>query len=430
MIFRSRWNQSTSIPATPARDRRLRNVGSHGAEVFADDDCAMAMQLHREAEFGPGKPSADPNVKFTGDPVKVMTLSAYDTDTLNVKAILDIAQGAVTEINNDGGLGGHKIELVTCNEANDPNKAADCARQAVDDGVAAMVGGFTADGDAIMPILEQAGIPWFGPPGISAAELSSADSYPITSGVLGLAGLGQKAAEDGCDKVASVNYDLPSAGQIGQLVDLGLASQGHAASTLIKVPPTTTDFSTIAQEVSDYDCAVVGTPPQAFLGIAAAGAQLGNETTFYVVPGGLTDTVAENGGDAVEGTVSLSNFPSGDDPIWDDAKKYVGDLADEENGGWSGLFLQNTWVAYRTLLSLVKNNTDLSAAGIKATLDATTQVDTDGFAPPFSFAEDFPAPGLNRVFNYQELSFKIDGGKLVQDGDKLTDMRTALVPGS
>ena len=228
-------------------------------------------------------------MEFTGEPVTVMTMSTYDTDTLNAKGVLDIAQGAVVQINNDGGLGGHELKLITCNDSADPNKAADCARQAVDEGVAALVGGFTANGDAIMPILEAAGIPWFGPPGISAGELSSADSYPITSGVLGLAGLGQMAAEDGCDKVASVNYDLPSAGQIAQLVDLALTNQGHDPSTLIKVPPTTTDFSTIAQETSDYDCAVVGTPPQPFLGIAAAGAQLGSTTKYYLVPGGLTD---------------------------------------------------------------------------------------------------------------------------------------------
>jgi ABC-type branched-subunit amino acid transport system substrate-binding protein len=377
-----------------------------------------------------GLPTQDPDVKFTGDPVTVMTISTYDTDTLNAKAVLDIAQGAVVQINNAGGLGGHELKLITCNDSADPNKAADCARQAVDEGVAALVGGFTPNGDAVMPTLEQAGIPWFGPPGISAAELSSEDSYPITSGVLGLAGLGQMAAEDGCQKVASINYDLPSAGQISQLVDLALTNAGADKSTLIKVPPTTTDFSTIAQEASDYDCAVVGTPPQAFLGVAASAAQLGSTTRYYVVPGGLTDTVAEQGGDAVEGTKTLSNFPDSDDPMWDEAKKYVGDLADEENGGWSGLYFQNTWVAYRTFLSLIKNNSDFSAAGIKATLDATTQVDTDGFAPPFSFAEDFPAPGLNRVFNYSELTFEIKDGKLVQDGTETKDMRLALVPAS
>jgi ABC-type branched-subunit amino acid transport system substrate-binding protein len=375
-----------------------------------------------------GKPTQDPNVNFTGDPVTVMTISTYDTDTLNAKAVLDVAQGAVVQINNAGGLGGHELKLITCNDKADPNQAAACARQAVDEGVAALVGGFTANGDAIMPVLEAAGIPWFAPPGISAAELSSEDSYPITSGVLGLAGLGQMAAMDGCDDVASVNYDLPSAGQISQLVDLALTNQGHDPSTLIKVPPTTTDFSTIASETSEYDCAVVGTPPQAFLGVAAAGAQLGSTTTYYVVPGGLTDSVAENGGEAVEGTKSLSNFPDFDDPIWDEARTYVGDLSDDENGGLSGMYFQNTWVGFRTFLSLIKNNDDFSAAGVKATLDATTQVDTDGFTPPFSFAEDFPAPGLERVFNYQELTFVIKDGELQQDGTEYTDMRTALVP--
>jgi ABC-type branched-subunit amino acid transport system substrate-binding protein len=390
--------------------------------------CGGGNDDKKDGSASSGLPTQDPSVKFTGDPVTVMTISTYDTDTLNAKAVLDIAQGAVVEINNDGGLGGHELKLVTCNDSADPNKAADCARQAVDDGVAALVGGFTANGDAIMPILEQAGIPWFGPPGISSGELSSADSYPITSGVLGLAGLGQMAAQDGCGSVASVNYDLPSAGQIAQLVDLALTNQGHDPSTLVKVPPTTTDFSTIAQETSDYDCAVVGTPPQPFLGIAAAGAQLGSKTKYYLVPGGLSDLVAKNGGAAVEGTKTLSNFPDNDDPMWDEAKKYVGDLADEENGGWSTLYFQNTWVAFRTFLSLVKNNDDFSPAGIKATLDATTQVDTDGFAPPFSFAEDFPAPGLNRVFNYSELTFEIKDGKLQSDGSDYKDMRLALVP--
>ena len=50
-----------------------------------------------------GKPTQDSSVKFTGDPVTVMTISTYDTDTLNAKVVLDIAQGAVVQINNAGG---------------------------------------------------------------------------------------------------------------------------------------------------------------------------------------------------------------------------------------------------------------------------------------------------------------------------------------
>lgn len=406
---------------------RTRGLAAASAVTLLLGLAACGGDGDKESSDGP---TQNADVEFTGEPLTVMTWTAYDTDTLNVKAILDIAQGAVVDINNAGGINGHEVKLITCNEGADPNKAADCARQAVDEGVAAVVGGFTANGDVMMPILEEAGIPWFGPPGISQAELSSPNSFMLTSGVLGLAGLGAKAAEDGCESVAAVNYDLPSAGEIQQLVDLGLASQGGEPADLIKVPPTTTDFSSIAQETADYDCAVVGTPPQPFIGVATAAATLGSETRYYLVPGGLTDFVTETGGDAVEGTVTLSSFPPGDDPVWDDAKSVVGDLEGDPNGGWSGMYMQNTWVAYQAFATVLKKNEDFSAAGVQSALDATAAVDTAGFTPPFTFATEFPAPGLNRIVNSLALYIKVEGGELVQEGDDYVDLKNALVPAS
>ena len=161
--------------------------------------------------------------------------------------------------------------------------------------------------------------------------------------MLGLAGLGQMAAEDGCDKVASVNFDLPSAGQISQLVDLALTNAGprplDADQGAHRRPPTSAPSR---RRPATTTAPWSAPPPQPFLGIAAAGAQLGSTTNYYVVPGGLTDAVARNGGAAVEGAKTLSNFPDADDPIWDEAKEYVGDLADEENGGWSALYFSRT----------------------------------------------------------------------------------------
>ena len=56
---------------------------------------------------GSGLPTQDPDMTFTGDPVTVMTMSTYDTDTLNAKPVLDIAQGAAHRITN-----AHEEELV------------------------------------------------------------------------------------------------------------------------------------------------------------------------------------------------------------------------------------------------------------------------------------------------------------------------------
>lgn len=375
------------------------------------------------------KPKQNADVTFSGDPIKVMTFTPYDTDTINFKAALDVADGAKVAINNAGGINGHEVVVVPCNEGADPNKAADCARKAVDEGVSAVVGGFSANGDTIMPILENAGIPWIAPPVISAAELSSKLSYPIVPGVIAQAGLGAKAAEDGCDKVANVMYDLPSSGSVKELGNVGLASDGHAPATVVPVPPTTTDFSSIAQEISDYDCAIMSIPSGPLTGVAAAGASLGSKTKYYAFPGTLTDSAISQAGGALDSAVTMSPFPPSGDSVWDEAKKIVGDMSSEENGGWSYMSYQSTWVGYQLLAEVLKDSDDVSATGVRAAFDAASAVDGLGFTPELNFTQEFPAPGMNRIFNTKVMFHDIEDGALHQDGDYV-DLGASLTPAS
>ncbi|WP_408898489.1 ABC transporter substrate-binding protein [Nocardioides sp. R1-1] len=380
-----------------------------------------------EEADGFDKPTQNADVTFSGDPIKVMTFTPYDTETINFKAALDVAEGAMVAINNAGGIDGHELQVVTCNEGADPNKAAACARQAVDEGVSAVVGGFSANGDTLVPILEKAGIPWIAPPVISAAELSSAYSYPIVPGVIAQAGLGARAAEDGCDSVANVMYDTPATEAVERLGDVGLASQGHAPGTIIKVPPTTTDFSSIAQEISEHDCAIMSIPSGPLAGVAAAGASLGSETKYYAFPGTLTDSAIAQAGGALDSAITLSPFPPAGDDVWDDARKAVGPMTDEENGGWSYMSYQSTWVGYQLLATVLEGSEDVSAAGVKAAFDAASAVDGKDFTPDLDFTREFPAPGLNRVFNHQVVFHAIEDGELTQDGDYV-DLAATLTP--
>lgn len=375
------------------------------------------------------KPTQDADVTFSGDPIKVMTLTPYDTDTLNFKAALDVAEGARVAINNAGGVNGHELQVVPCNEGADPNKAAACARTAVKEGVSAVIGGFTANGDTIVPILEKAGIPWIAPPVISAAELSSKFSYPIVPGVIAQAGLGARAAEDDCDSVANVMYDLPATEAVEQLANLGLATKGHAPATVIKVPPTTTDFSGIAQEISDHDCAIMSIPSGPLVGVSTAGASLGSKTKYYAFPGTLTDSALSQAGGTLDGAVTMSPFVPASESVWDDAKETVGSMAKEENGGWSYMSYQSTWVGYQILDTVLEDSDDVTAAGVKAALDAASEVDSKGFTPELSFTQEFAAPGLNRVFNRQVVFITVEDSKLTQDGDYV-DLSGALTPTS
>ena len=52
--------------------------------------------------------------------------------------------------------------LIVCNDQNNPNTAAQCAREAIKDKVAALVGGLEDYDRLIEPLLVQTGIPWVG----------------------------------------------------------------------------------------------------------------------------------------------------------------------------------------------------------------------------------------------------------------------------
>jgi ABC-type branched-subunit amino acid transport system substrate-binding protein len=68
------------------------------------------------------------------------------------------AQAAALAINNAGGINGHPVSIVTCNNQFSPNGAVACARQAVSDGVVAYTG-FDLLGFSVYPVLKPAGIP-------------------------------------------------------------------------------------------------------------------------------------------------------------------------------------------------------------------------------------------------------------------------------
>ena len=189
----------------------------------------------------------------------------------------------MVQINNAGGIGGHELKLITCNDERRPQQGRRLRPPS----------GRRGRRRARGRLHRQRRRDHADPRGRPASRGSGRPASPRRAVQRGTATRSPPACwvwpawarwrpRTGATTVASVELRPPSAGQIAQLVDLALTNQGHDPSTLIKVPPTTTDFSTIAQETSDYDCAVVGTPPQPFLGIAAAGAQLGSTTKYYL----------------------------------------------------------------------------------------------------------------------------------------------------
>lgn len=381
---------------------RINKLPVAGASV------ALVLALAACGEDGGGTVEADPDVEFTGEPVKVMTIAPVDTAAMNTPEIVETAEVAVTTINNAGGLGGHEVELIACNDGNDPNTAAGCARQAVDDGVAAVVGGFSTNGTAIVPILEKAGIPLLAGPSLAAEELSSKASFPLIAGAAGFTGLGARTVEDKCESTALVLYDVPTALKAVGLINAGIVGAGGEEAKHIKVPTTTTNFSAVAKSAGESDCAIVGLPNEQVVALAAAGAAQGEDTRYYAVQGALSSGVLEDAGGALEGTTSAVNFVPADDPAWDDAKEASDEL------DWSYPMVQNTWAGYQVLAEVVGESTDVTAKSVMAALQEADNVTAGGLTAPIDFTKEFPVPGLNRVFNPNMLFVKAEGEDVVK----------------
>src|SRR5580765_7326824 len=71
----------------------------------------------------------------SGEPIKLMTVGPVEAPGFSIPSIPVGAQQAIDEINAAGGINGRQVELITCNDQNDPNVAAQCGKQAVDEGV-------------------------------------------------------------------------------------------------------------------------------------------------------------------------------------------------------------------------------------------------------------------------------------------------------
>ncbi|MCZ4548498.1 ABC transporter substrate-binding protein [Gordonia rubripertincta] len=347
---------------------------------------------------------------FTGAPVTVMTIAPVDTAAINQPEIHESAKAAVATINAAGGLGGHEVKLITCNDGNDTNKAADCARRAVSEKAVAVLGGFTTNGATINPILEDAGIPWIGAPGFSANELGDKNSYLLLAGGTSFAGIAAKAVKDGCSTISTVQYDSPATGHSTDLINLGIRNAGGQPANVIKVPTTTTDFTSVAKSAGESDCAILGLPNDQVVAVAKAGESVGVDTRYYPLTGALNETVLSQAGEAMAGATSASNFVVASDPAWDAAKSASDDV------DWTGVYNQDTWASYQVLADVMQGHTDITAATVTQAMEGAKDIDAGGLMAPVDFTVEFTAPELNRVFNRNVVYTTVEDGKIVQDG--------------
>jgi branched-chain amino acid transport system substrate-binding protein len=107
------------------------------------------------SQENPGKADVD----RSGEVIKI-GFSNDGAGPIAVPEFLIGVQKAVDLVNRSGGVNGAKIKLYPCTSESTPESAINCANKSVEQGVALHYAGLDLGGDAALPVLQRAGVPY------------------------------------------------------------------------------------------------------------------------------------------------------------------------------------------------------------------------------------------------------------------------------
>lgn len=222
-----------------------------------------------------------------GEPIRIGMLS-IDTGPLGALPELHAAVDAAFELINTelGGVDGRPLELVFCNVDLTPARSEACAREVVDSGAVAAVGGINIMSGAAVDVFEAAGIPLVGGIPINRDEMTSPMSFLFSGGTPGAA---VAFAHDistrlKAERVAVIQTDLPT---VVEAARPGIEVLKAAGTTVDLVPfaMTTQDFASVAQKASENspDAIILVAADAACATVPRALHDIGSEATIYAV---------------------------------------------------------------------------------------------------------------------------------------------------
>ncbi len=373
-----------------------------------------------DSDSGGGDASANPGADLTGEPVKLFVLYSGGGQTgSDTTETLQGAQVAASAVEAAGGINGRPIQLIGCEDEFDPNVTADCARQAVGDGVLAFVGAFTTYGDNYVPIAEAAGIPVVAPFAISFPEFTSELSYPIIGGSPATtAGMGAQLVDVAGAETINVSYlDIEQGALAATLVGEGLTPRGLEVASETPVPPDTAELAPqiAAATGGGTDGIVVALDEDQNVLYIQQATQQGVDIPLASSSANIGPDALETLGDDAEGLLVTSNFKptTMDDP---GVAQFLSEVDDYEPDLEINDKSMNAWAGVHLLADVLEGKPDATPQDLITALNGAVDVDL-GLIPPISFDEATPLFGgaVTRVFNPNVLYTKVENGELVAD---------------
>ncbi|MFD7664858.1 ABC transporter substrate-binding protein [Streptomyces sp. NPDC059788] len=379
------------------------------------------------------------------EPLTVMTWAPVDTKATNMPGMPAMAQAYARWVNAQGGIGGHPLKVLTCNDHNDSVAAARCAQRAVEAKAVAVVGSYSQFGRSFISPLERNGIPYIGGYGVSDEEFASPLSYPVNGGQASLlAGNGRQLASV-CERVSLVRPDTIQGDQMPALLGAGLSDGSRGAARDVRAPEDGTDYEDAARRALDGakgagGCvtATLGERTDTFFDSFRRLQPDGSKVRIASVLGSVGQALVDRTGGRsgpLEGAYLTGWYPVASDARWKPMRKVISDHAFGDNRiDPADPGVQTTWIAYTVLRAVVEQLGEegvgtITAHTVQQALDRGDRaVDTGGLTPKLRWrsddmlaVQDFPRI-VNGLVTYQA----VREGQLVAAKEGFVNVATTL----
>lgn len=416
-------------------------VAACGSDADSDsgsaDDTTAAAEESPATDAAPADSSDGDAAAASGEAIKVMTVTTLNANGPTYENIAITAEIAADYINSKGGINGRPLEVVVCDEQFDAAVAATCARQAVEEGVVSVVGSFTYFAEAIVPVIAESDITWFGAccP-ISPSELSDPHSFNIGNQPMYAVGEVKRAVEDGCKSINAVIAEGADA-IFRPPMENAMKAYGMTFNDVIIPPTIAQDYSAeVAQATSNADCMVVVLSETPFLTWNTALQQADTAIKQYGNQGNLNAISAKGAEEATNGNIISGMYPDISTAPWDEYRAALeSNDIDQEANDFNSLGGMGTWAAYigfAQIASAIEG--EVTAASFYELASNTTALDLGGMVPVLDFTKEWTdgIPGYTRLFNRSVVYSKLENGKVVPVDNEfvdVSDLALGIAPG-
>jgi ABC-type branched-subunit amino acid transport system substrate-binding protein len=290
----------------------------------------------------------------SGAPIKIMDITTLTSpgQSLNVYPESPAAANAAANaINAHGGIDGHPIQIIVCDDQANPDQAAVCGRDAVSDRVVAATSQSLLSASYIKELVA-ANIPLVGNAVVGSADFTSPYSFPIGASVLSTYPAGALGLiKDGDTKIGILRIATSLDTITDDATRAGIKSGGGTLVADVAVPTTVTDYGPYAQQLKQAgaDGVVLIESEAAQVGVIQAAAEIGYHPKWAIAYGSLTNSQLRQLASLVDGSVVYSTLPLVTDTALPGIKSFIAQMKAEQPHDAAASMLDSTslgvWLA-------------------------------------------------------------------------------------